>query len=81
MSIIPSEVDFQGAGFINIILEVYNSAEDREKTKNGIEYLVKNIEGISLDNKAFNTEKTKDIREKIYTELKNTEELKDAKDA
>ena len=29
------EVDFQGAGFINIILEVYNSADDRDKTKNG----------------------------------------------
>ena len=75
------EADFQGVGFVNIILEVYNSAEDREKTKNGIEYLVKSIEGISLDNKAFNTDKTKDMRDVMYVKIKETEEYKDAEDA
>lgn len=75
------EVDFQGAGFINIILEVYDSEEDREKTKTGIEYKVKGWEGVSLDSTAFNTDKTKDIRDKIYIKIKEKDEFQGAIDA
>lgn len=75
------EVDFNGAGFINVFMEVYDSEEDREKTKTGIEYKVKGWEGVSLDSTAFNTDKTKDIRDKIYIKIKEKDEYQNAEDA
>jgi len=77
------EASFTGAGFINVMLEVYNSKEDRDKTKQGIEYLVKYFEGVSLDSTAFDVfdvTEAKDIREAIYKKIKEKDEYKDAKD-
>jgi len=75
------EASFTGAGFINVMLEVYNSKEDRDKTKQGIEYLVKYFEGVSLDSTAFDVTEAKDIREAIYKKIKEKDEYKDAQDA
>lgn len=74
------EADFNGAGFINVFFEVYDSKEDREKTKTGEEYKVKGFEGVSLDSSVFNTDKTKDIRDNIYTKIKEKEEYAGAID-
>ena len=72
---------FIGSGHINVQVEIYNSEADRIETKEGKNYKVAGYLDLSLDNTCFNLDGEKDIREKIYTELKNTEELKDAKDA
>ena len=72
---------YYGSGHVNIQLEIYNSEADRFETKTGKNYKVAGHLDLSLDNTCFNLSGEKDIREKIYTELKKTEELKDAKDA
>ena len=75
------EADFNGAGFMNVFMEIYDNEEDREKTKQGIEYKVKGWETVSLDNSGFNTDKTKDIRDNIYAKIKEKEEYQNAEDA
>jgi len=72
---------FIGSGHINIQVEIYNSIQDREETKTGKNYKVAGQLDLSFDSTCFNLDGEKDVREKIYTELKKTEELKDAKDA
>lgn len=72
---------FIGSGHINVQVEIYNSIQDREETKTGKNFKVSGYIDFSLDHNSFNLDEQKDIREKIYTELKNTEELKDAQDA
>ena len=72
---------YVGSGHINVHLEVYNSESDRIETKEGKNYRVAGFMDLNLFADSFNLSGEKDIREKIYTELKKTEELKDAKDA
>lgn len=72
---------FIGSGHINIQVEIYNSIQDREETKTGKNYKVAGYMDFNLDCNSFSLTGQKDIREKIYTELKKTEELKDAQDA
>ena len=72
---------FIGSGHINIHLEIYNSEADRIETKEGKNFKVAGYIDLNLLSDCFNLSGEKDIREKIYTELKKTEELKDAQDA
>lgn len=72
---------YYGSGHVNIQLEIYNSEADRIETKEGKNFKVAGYIDLNLLSDCFNLSGEKDIREKIYTELKNTEELKDAKDA
>lgn len=59
--------------FANVYMERYNSIEDREKTKQGIEYLAKDDEIIYCPIEA--------IRVDIYAWLKeHIEKFKDAED-
>ena len=72
---------YYGSGHVNIQLEIYNSEADRLETKEGKNYRVAGFMDLNLFADSFNLSGEKDIREKIYTELKKTEELKDAQDA
>ena len=72
---------YYGSGHVNIQLEIYNSEADRLETKTGKNYKVAGYMDLNLLSDCFNLSGEKDIREKIYTELKNTEELKEATDA
>lgn len=72
---------YVGSGHINVHLEVYNSEADRIETKEGKNFKVAGYMDLNLLSDCFNLSGGKDVREKIYTELKKTEELKDAQDA
>ena len=74
------EFNFMQAGFVNVMLAVYDNEEDRQKTKTGEEHKVKTWENVALGAEGFNTEKTKDIRENLYKKIKELPEYKDAKD-
>ena len=74
------EYNFMQAGFVNVMLAVYDTEEDRAKTKTGEEHKVKTWENVSLGAEGFNTEKTKDIRDNLYKKIKQLDEYKGAED-
>lgn len=61
--------------FANVMLEIYDNAEDREKTKTGEEFLVKGWDYVFLDSDFLELTDETNFFEKLYNKIKQKEEF------